>query len=119
MADDHHIFRLGPGPSCSRNRTPKRIPIVPEYPHRTRLTSSRGDVHLAGRNIQGFHTSSASWRGSLSKHGHGGVGFVMDISASCRVANDLSGSALHWSSNACDVVFNGRSDEHTSELQSH
>jgi hypothetical membrane protein len=49
-----------------------------------------------------------SWRGSFSQHAHGRVDFVMDFSASCRMAKNLRSKALHCSCNACHVFFNGR-----------
>jgi hypothetical protein len=108
VAHDHNIFRAGLGRFRSRSRTSTAVPIIMECTHRNWSTGGRCAVHMSGRCIQRFLTSPFSWRGSLSKHRHGGVAFVMDLSANGRVANDLQSNALHCSWNASNVLVDGR-----------
>src|SRR6266542_4020677 len=95
-----------PGNGSARITT--GAPIITECAHRNRSTGGRGAVRMSGGGVQGFHSSPFSWRGSLSKHRHGGVAFVMELPAGCGVANNLPGNALHCFWNACNVLVDGR-----------
>ena len=108
VAYDDDLLRAGYGGYCNRGGTTRGTSIVAECTHRIRPAGSWGAVCVPCWGIQGIHTSRCGWCGRPSRHHHGGVASVMELSAGCGMADDLPNHALHLSWNACRVAVDPR-----------